>query len=249
MPLQTARLTLELPSGYLSASACAECASAEITVKINIALDFAANIDTSINFARAPLDAVPQPNVDSDGATIARAGIAAHKPNVYKIARAALDSAAQLQKDYNLGATIAIVLPKNARSLMRPINFTRFLKLNWTCKERPIVKVPLSLEEYKKPATRTNAASYKNYRADFPDCEIHQLPDSCTEERNLVLERLWQDFRSLNLKWADERGRVNNWPEFNKRNAKYLRSKSLTRSPSAIWEQYQWTWLYLIGLH
>ena len=127
--------------------------------------------------------------------------------------------------------------PKTHPNLM---NFNLFSKMNWTSPFR--VKTKLTHKEY-RPAHFLTPKAYKNWIASFQDCDKSQFGEE--EERKMYLACMWRKFRKDSLAWAASKGRVEHWSEFNKRNGKYLRARRM--KPSKIWEEYQRTWLDLIG--
>lgn len=135
--------------------------------------------------------------------------------------------------------TTSLSLRPNPRA-QRLVHFNLFLNLNWTSHLR--VKSSLTKGEY-KAVPFVSAKSYKKWRASFQDCGVSATLSQ--EERKLHLATLWRKFRKDSLMWTSTKGRVEHWSEFKKRNSKYLRSKFL--KPSAIWAQYQRTWMDLIG--
>ena len=130
--------------------------------------------------------------------------------------------------------------PRSNPQLEGLVHFNIFRNLNWKSPLR--VKSALTKEEY-KAVPLVSAKSYKKWRASFQDCGVSAIPSK--EERKLHLATLWRKFRNDSLLWTSTKGRVEHWSEFKKRNRTYLRSKFL--KPSAIWAQYQGTWMDLIG--
>jgi hypothetical protein len=226
MPRQsaaTARVTIKMPYEWLSAGV-----ELLLTIKQN-QVEVLDNLGLTRNpgqgAAAADSDAVARAPQDSNGSATALE---------------LLQVSTKSNTVTGLRASRPRRLPQ--RKLEVLVHFNLFRNLNWTSRFR--VKRALTKEEY-KAIPFVSFESYTRWRESFQDCGLSAF--ATEQERKLHLAMLWRNFRKDSLMWTASKGRVESWSEFKKRNGKYLRSKFL--KPSAIWAQYQETWMCLIGFH